>query len=876
MHTNKMKFLLHYLFFGLALFFVSTLCYPFEVLNSSQRIPLDPHIFYYEDVSGMLTLAELEAIDDRGGLTPNTSGILNFGFSDSVFWVRTSFQFSASVNTTENWIVSLDYAPLKNIDLYVLSELGVQHIISGTSQPVESRPVQYRNFFYPIKNLGGTEYELWLRVESDSSLQIPMTLWTAKKYFEYETLSSYGWGIFFGILLALSLYNFFLFVSVRDAAYLYYILYLSGLSGVVLFLNGQGFQFIWGDNEKWNQYALLMFTCFAIFWALQFSRTFLDTKKLIPGFDKVIVSMMAISAAFALTGFIGVDISFPKMAGALAALFTVILIIASTKALRKGSPTAPYFVIAWSFFLSGILIYLASVFGISPTNFLTENAIQFGSAAEAILLSLGLAQRIKFERKLKYEALESKHHTILKWQQAEKNLLERASYDPLTSLPNSTLLFKCIEELKKDHSETIKSFGLVVIHFNRFHEINKTLGKRNGDLLLIRASDRLAHEAGRIDHVLSIDRTNDYFHFLSSLDGVSFGVLVEMSADSNAPHTVAEKLLDVMKKPIEHEGMFIDIDAIAGLALYPIHGEELDSLVQHATIALEHSKKSSQKISTYSPEQNFYSTRRLSLMGDLLKAIEADQLMLFLQPQLDLSSSNVIGAEALVRWNHEQHGYVRPDEFIPLAEQCGLIRPLTAWVVDKVLQYDKKFQQLGHNIQLSVNISAKNIVEVGFVKNTLDKLIEYGVSPQRIVFEMTESTMMDNPEKALEVLNNLSALGVKLSIDDFGTGYSSLSYLNQLPVNELKIDRSFVTDMVKNPQNYKIVGMTIDLAHALGLTVVAEGIEDEETLLQLKELGCDVAQGYYIERPMPEGSFVKWLEQQPNTRSGVITNIGKK
>ncbi len=852
-------------FLAVTLFFAIAPAYSFEVLDNAQRVSLDGQLSYYEDPTAALSLDEAVTLYENGGMTKNTNGILNFGFSDSAFWIRASFKFSDVLNADENWIVSLDYAPLEKVDLFILEEGEMQHIVSGTSKPFDARPVLHRNLIYPVKNNGGSEYEVWLRVESDSSIQVPLSLWTAKKYFEHETFGSYGWGIFFGILMALGLYNLFLFVAVKDPAYLYYVLYLIGLSGVVLFLNGQGAQYVWKHNEGWNQYALLTFTCFSVFWALQFSRAFLETRKTIPRFDMVMLGLMGLVVVSAIIGFMGGDISFPRLAGMIAGLFTIVLMVAGFKVLKNGNPIAPYFLIAWSFFLGGILVYLASVFGLSPTNFFTESAIQLGSAGEAILLSLGLAKRIKIERKLKYEALESKHHTILKWQRAEKKLLERASYDSLTSLPNSTLLYKCIEELKAERSGAVKSFGLVIIHFNRFHEINKTLGKRNGDLLLIRAADRLAYEAGRIDHVLPVDRTDDYFHFLSVLDGINFGVLVEMSVDINAPHFVAEKLLEVMKKPIEHEGLFIDIDAIAGVSLYPVHGEELDSLAQHATIALENSNKSSQKISTYSPELNYYSTRRLSLMGDLLKAIESNSLDLFLQPQVDLSSSNVIGAEALIRWEHDQHGFVRPDEFIPLAEQSGLIRPLTAWVIDKVLQYDKNFQARDYDIQLSINISAKNIAEVNLVKNTLDKLLEYDASPKRIVFEMTETTMMDNPEKALSVLKDLSDLGIQLSIDDFGTGYSSLSYLNQLPVDELKIDRSFVTDMIQSPQNQKIVEMTVNLAHTLGLKVVAEGIEDRETMLQLQKLGCDVAQGYFIGRPMPEEAFLSWLEKHSSS-----------
>jgi EAL domain-containing protein (putative c-di-GMP-specific phosphodiesterase class I) len=247
-------------------------------------------------------------------------------------------------------------------------------------------------------------------------------------------------------------------------------------------------------------------------------------------------------------------------------------------------------------------------------------------------------------------------------------------------------------------------------------------------------------------------------------------------------------------------------------------------------------------------------------MGDLLKAIDSDELTLFLQPQVNLATGQVVGAEALIRWNHSKYGFVPPDEFIPLSEQSGIIRPLTSWVFDKALQFDKDLQALGHDIRLSINISVKNIVEENFVKNKLDKLEQNGVNPKRIVFEMTESIMMDDIDMSLTVLKELNELGIKLSIDDFGTGHSSLSYLTQLPVHELKIDRSFVSDMLERPHNQKIVEMTINLAHTLGLCVVAEGIEDEPTLSHLKSLNCDVAQGYFIGCPMSYENFIDWLE----------------
>ena len=856
---SRMK-LLSRILLGCFIFSVFLPAHSFEVSVAGEKILLDKELSYYEDIKGTLSFEDIENLTEQNKLTKNLGGVLNFGFTDSVYWIHTSFTFSEDLADKRSWIFSLDYAPIKNIDLYVKRGDELQHVTSGTELFFENRLIQYRNFIYPLINDGETRYDLWLRVKSDTSIQLPISMWENQRFFEYETFSSYGWGIFFGILIALGLYNLFLYVSVRDKAYLYYVLYLTGLSGIVLFLNGQGFRFIWSSAPSWNHYALLFSTCFAVFFALQFSRAFLETRKYIPKFDALIVGSMLFTAGAAMAGAYGVDISLPKMSGWVAGVFVITVVITAVKSYAIKHPIAPYFGIAWSLFLTGILVYLASVFGLAPTNYWTENAVQFGSATEAILLSLGLAQRIKLERRKRYEALQSEHETVLKWQKAEKKLIERASYDTLTSLPNGTLLYKCIEDFKAENKIKTRPFGLILIRFKGFHEVSKTLGKNQADRLFIRAADRLANEAGRIDHVIPICSTKNYFHFISVIDATNFAVLVDMEQSSNAPLHAAEKLLEVMSHPIEHEGMFIDINTIAGIALSPVHGDCLDTLAQHAAIASDYSKNTSQTISTYSPDQNYYSTRRLSLMGDLLRAIESDALMLFLQPQIDLDTSQVVGAEALIRWTHETHGFVPPDEFIPLAEQSGLIRPLTEWVFDKALEIDGVLQELGHDLRLSINISVKNIAEANFVKNKLDKFEEKGVTPERIVFEMTESIMMDDIDTALEVLNALSDHGVLLSIDDFGTGHSSLSYLTQLPVQELKIDRTFVSDMLERPENQKIVEMTINLAHTLGLSVVAEGIEDEATLSHLQFLRCDVAQGYHIARPMPVDEFVGWLE----------------
>ncbi|MDX1696515.1 MAG: EAL domain-containing protein, partial [Ketobacteraceae bacterium] len=243
-------------------------------------------------------------------------------------------------------------------------------------------------------------------------------------------------------------------------------------------------------------------------------------------------------------------------------------------------------------------------------------------------------------------------------------------------------------------------------------------------------------------------------------------------------------------------------------------------------------------------------------------AIEQDSLQLYFQPQVDLKTQQVTGAEVLIRWIHSEHGFIPPDEFIPLAERTGVIQPLTYWICKNAFAALKRFKTKGFDLSLSINISARNLQDRLFQSTVLQLAENEQLSTSEIILELTETAVMVNPEEALEMLNALSRTGIKLSIDDFGTGYSSLSYLKRLPVKELKIDRTFVMEMAQNPDDQVIVDTTLQMAHNLGLIVVAEGIEDQETLNYLASKGCDYAQGYHIARPMPESEFVEWMKHQ--------------
>jgi len=318
-----------------------------------------------------------------------------------------------------------------------------------------------------------------------------------------------------------------------------------------------------------------------------------------------------------------------------------------------------------------------------------------------------------------------------------------------------------------------------------------------------------------------------------------------------------------MRKHFEFKEMSIDIGARLGVALFPEHGKDLNTLVRRALVAMENADKNATHLTMYSPELDPYSPRRLALMGELSQAIDADALFLYFQPQVDIEQNSVIGIEALARWKHPDHGFIPPDEFIPLAEKTGLTRKLTRWVLNKALEQCAFLISQGIEISISVNLSAQNLHEANFVTRVKSLLAKHKVPPNFLMLELTETAVMLDPNHAQDVLTQLSNEGIRSSIDDFGTGYSSLSYIKKLPIDEVKIDKSFIMDMVNDKDDSVIVDTTLHMSHNLGLRVVAEGVESEEILSALRTLGCDIAQGYYLTRPLSASDLLTWLKSCP-------------
>ena len=454
-----------------------------------------------------------------------------------------------------------------------------------------------------------------------------------------------------------------------------------------------------------------------------------------------------------------------------------------------------------------------------------EDGRLFATLANHAAMALGKGQLIE---KLQVEARRREHQAL---------------HDDLTGLPNRVLFHeKCTKALEAGHGLP----AVLLMDIDQFKEVNDTLGHQTGDELLVEVGRRI-EAALRPDDVAA------------RLGGDEFAILLVPVASPEDALANARRLLDAVHAPIEVRGIELEVRGSIGAAIAGAHGDDPQTLLQHADIAMYAAKRGQSGACLYAPEIDHHSPRRLQVAAELRHALETEALVAHFQPKADLRSGRIVGVEALVRWHHADLGPIAPDEFIPIAEQTGLITPLTLIVLRQALSACIRWRRAGHDLGVAVNVSPRSLAEPGFVGDVAGLLHRAQVLPGALTLELTESAVMSDTRRALDVLEQLRDLGVRLSIDDFGTGYSSLSYLQRLPVHELKVDRSFVHRVHDDVGSRSIVRSVVDLGHNLGLVVVAEGVENQLAWDYLAETGCDVGQGYFLSRPIPVEELTAWL-----------------
>jgi len=429
-------------------------------------------------------------------------------------------------------------------------------------------------------------------------------------------------------------------------------------------------------------------------------------------------------------------------------------------------------------------------------------------------------------------------------------------HDALTGLPNRVLFRDRVQQAVRAAERRAAGSAVMIMDLDHFKEVNDTLGHHHGDVLLQAVAERLKVTLRDTDTV-------------ARLGGDEFGVLLPEVEGEDDALAVAEILQSALREPFVVDGLTLEMGASIGIACYPEHGDHVEVLIQRADIAMYSAKEAGRGYALYEPQQDHYSPRRLSLAGELRSALENGELELHYQPKADVVTGRIIGVEALVRWIHPRHGLLGPEEFVPIAEQTGLIVPLTHWVLDAAMRQCRVWQEQGYELSVAVNLSARSFLDTQLAVNIPLLLAHHQIEPTLLELEVTESTIMLDPVRACTTLERLSEIGLTLSIDDFGTGYSSLANLKRLPVDMIKIDKSFVLEMATEHSDAAIVRSTIELAHNLGLQVIAEGVEDRQIWDELARLGCDYAQGFYLSRPLPADKLTRKLALAP-AEDGVL------
>jgi diguanylate cyclase (GGDEF)-like protein len=427
----------------------------------------------------------------------------------------------------------------------------------------------------------------------------------------------------------------------------------------------------------------------------------------------------------------------------------------------------------------------------------------------------------------------------------EQTILYQAQFDSLTGLPNRTQSIELLRSYLRISNKTGNPVAIMVMHLQRFREIQSSLGHEIGEEVLCKIAQRLR---SALDEAMELAR----------LEGDQF-LIIAPNTDQQSSLKIAHELEALLDTDLSVQSVNLTLDACIGICVSPDHGKQPDKLIRRALVAKNDAQHSLSRIHVYQNGREARHVRQLAILGDLRRAADENELKLFLQPKVSLQSSQVCGAEALLRWVHPELGNISPVEFIPLAENAGSISMITEWVMRRVIKLCVDWQRQGTNLQIAVNLSSRDLVNnrlITFIQTELEK---HKVSPTSIILEITEESFVHDIERTTAVLEKLRGMGFSISMDDFGTGYSSLGHLRALPVDELKIDRSFITNLPDQQQNTAIVRSIIELAHNLKLEVVAEGVESSAALRWLREEGCERAQGYYFSKPLPAENFVAWL-----------------
>jgi diguanylate cyclase (GGDEF)-like protein/PAS domain S-box-containing protein len=911
-------------------------------------VSLTAYFDVLEDQNLTLTLADVQKPDIAAKFETNTPAAeaLSLGYSRSAYWLRLALR-NDSDRPLER-MLDINYALLTSVQFHQPDASGSYHSIStGGILPFATRPYLNRNFVFPITLAPNSAQVVYLRLMSIDAILVPARLWEAQAFHVYERNDYNIQSLYFGMVIAMVLFNLLLFIALRDVIYLLYVSFIICAALTLSAQNGLAHEFMWPEATHWSNVSNFIGFAISQVTLIIFMRHMLLTWLTFPKLDRLLKFFMVLQLLAAIGLFLLVQtLTQPAV---LLNLATAPLILGTgLYCAVKRQRSAYFFVVAFVILILGGVMTILRAYGLLSTNMITTNGLQFGSALEMVLLAFALADRFNVIRREKayaqQDALEAQHRLvetlktserelearveertaelriaatafeshestvvtdasgvimkvnpafiettgysakeavgqkmrILKsgrhdaafyaamwesitstgtWQGeiwnrhkngevypkwltitavkgddgvvthyvgthqditerkvAEERIAELAFFDPLTHLPNRTLLKDRLKQAMTAGNRSGNFNAVLFLDLDQFKTLNDTLGYENGDLLLLQAAQRL----------VSIVREGDTVARLGGDEFVVVLVNMHGTAEETAKQTeiIGNKILADLSRMYQFGDIEYRCTASIGAALFQGHETSIDELLKQAELAMYKSKTSGRNsFHFFYQEMETVVIERVALETGLRKAIQENQLLLHYQAQVIGENSTVTGAEALVRWQHPQRGMVSPAEFIPLAEETGLILPLGLWVLETACVQLSVWssQPAMEHLTLAVNVSAHQFRQPDFVDQVLAVLKNSGANPQRLKLELTESLLVNNVEDIIKKMSALKDHGVRFSLDDFGTGYSSLSYLKRLPLFQLKIDQSFVRDILVDPNDAAIAKTIVTLAQSLGL-----------------------------------------------------------
>lgn len=827
---------------------------PNNTLDNDALSELSAKFEYFEDVDKKQALDDILSLPDESWVESEGENA-SFGFSGSQFWLR--LKISNTEVVAQNLVFELAYPLLDDVTFYAIkSDILVRELDTGDSKPFYPRDIEHPNMTFRFQLEAGEEVDLYTRIQTKGSMILPVKVWQENQFFEFAAKEQTFHFFYYGCLSVIILINLAIFITLREKLYLFYS--LGTLGYLLFFITSRGYgQLLFFSQfpAVHSQLFLSSMPILALF-SLLFAREFLKTKQHSRVMDMALVGMIYFEY-FNMVAAVVFDYNTAVRISAVSVMVLfVVLFCAGPVAWRAKRRSGVFFTIAWIPLTLGILATAGRTTGFLPNNFFTEYAMQLGSGLEAFILTLALADRLYREREEKIIAQAASLQHEQQRLATQSQLSEAMMRDPITNLANRNRFEWLANNIFIEQQD--ERFAVFVARVTRINEITRTLGLSSVERILRTIAERMNLTISKMPGVVTTQGLQGSTDATFQLTGDTFAVIVKQS--------VFEKHLDKyqafiqrLSLPIEIDSLSIELDPLVGCALYPEHGENAAQLIRNAHVAMESSHHATDQIGYYDRALDIYNESRLTLMSDLREALKNDEPLLYYQPKLEFNDDSIVGLEALIRWEHPQRGFVSPAEFVPLAEQTGVVRQLTLWVIDRAAKDLKWLRSVGYAGNMSVNISTKDLLSE-HLKDHIEVVLEkYQIDPAKIFLELTETAAMDEPEAGLVALNQLTSLGLKISIDDFGAGYSSLSYLKKLPASEIKLDRSLIMDITRSESSRLIVKASIDMAHGLGYKVVAEGVEDIETAELLKTLKCDKLQGFWLCKPKSLQDISEWL-----------------